>query len=122
MTPWEAIGAEPGARLLVARFVDRMLADPIIGFRFAGVDRDNLVERELEHASRVLGGPLKYRGRPLAQVHGPLRINAGQFRRRLALLKTVARELGVPDAPIDGWIAHDRALEPVLTDGTDCLP
>lgn len=118
---WERLGAEPGVRALVEAFVDRFFGDLVIGFLFEGKDRARIVQHELELASVHLGGPLRYAGRPVGEVHRPLRINAGQFRRRLAILRHVLRERGVPEAVVDAWIAHDRRLERVVTDGTDCL-
>ncbi len=106
---------------VIPRFVDRMFADFIIGFRFAGKDRDRVVKHELELARRHLLGQGRYTGRPIGPLHRAMKINAGQFRRRLAILKTVLREHDVDEAVITQWIAHDRKLEPVLTDGTDCV-
>ena len=108
--------------VVVPRFVDRMFADFIIGFRFEGKDRDRVVRHELELAKKHLLGEGTYTGRPIGPLHRAMKINAGQFRRRLAILKTVLREEGVGEPVSDRWLAHDRKLEPVLTDGTDCLP
>jgi hemoglobin len=117
---WRALGGEPGMMALVADFVDRMISDPIIGFRFVGVDRDRLVRRELEHASEILGGPLRYEGRPLAAVHRRLGIHAGQLRRRLAILAAVGRAHGADPAALAAWVEADRALGPFLIDPGDC--
>lgn len=118
--PWRALGGATGVAALVAAFVDRMIADPIIGFRFVGVDRDRLVQRELEHASEVLGGPLRYEGRPLAGVHRRLGIHTGQLRRRLAILAAVGRAHGADPAALATWVEADRALGPFLVDPGDC--
>ena len=107
---------------VVHRFVDRMFDDFVIGFRFEGKDRDRVKRHELELARKHVLGKGTYTGRPIGPLHRAMRINAGQFRRRLAILRTVLREHDVEEAVISAWIAHDRKLEPVLTDGTDCLP
>lgn len=122
MTDFEAIGGEQAVDGHVRAFVDRMFDDWIIGFLFAGKDRERIVRHEAEHASRVLGGPTRYTGRPLGATHGPLGINRGQFRRRLAILRTVLAERGVPEEVVGRWLAHDQRLERVITDGTDCAP
>lgn len=121
MTDWEALGGEAGVAAHVAAFVDRVFADPIIGFLFVGRDRDRIVRHETEHASLHLGGPLRYQGRPIAAAHRPLRIHAGHFRRRLALLRTVLRERGVDEAIVARWVARDEALRPVVTGEGDCV-
>ncbi|MCB9680917.1 MAG: group 1 truncated hemoglobin [Alphaproteobacteria bacterium] len=120
MSDWDELGGETGVRALVQAFVDRVFDDMIIGFLFVGKDRDRIVQHELELASVHLGGPLGYRGRPIGPLHRALRINAGQFRRRLAVLRTVLRERGVAEEVVSRWVAHDQRLQPVVTDGTDC--
>ena len=114
------MGGAEGVQRLMERFLDRVHGDMIIGFLFEGRDRDRILRHEVEHATRLLGGPGAYTGRPLHVAHKPLRINAGQFRRRLALLRTVLREAEVPEPIVERWIAHDRRLAPAITDGTDC--
>lgn len=122
MSDWDAIGGEEAVRGHLGAFVRRMAGDFIIGFLFEGRDLDRLAEVELGHVSRGLGGPVAYSGRPLGAVHRPLRINRGQFRRRLALLRTVLRERGVPEDVIGRWLDHDRRFEAAIVDGTDCGP
>lgn len=122
MTDYERMGGEEALAAAVGAFVDRFFADFIIGFLFVGKDRDRIVRHEIELASQHLGGPHRYQGRPIGEVHRPLRINRGQFRRRLAIVRTVLREHGVPDDVIDRWIATEQKLERVVTDGTDCAP
>ncbi len=122
MTPWERLGGEEPVRALVRDFVDRVFDDFVIGFLFQGRDRERIVTHELELASAHLGGPRAYGGRPIGQVHRPLKINRGHFRRRLAILRTVLREHHVPVDIVEGWVGHDAALEAVVTDGTECVP
>jgi hemoglobin len=119
---YERLGGGPGVERLVRAFLARVFDDLIIGFQFEGRDHERIVRHEVEHATRLLGGPAAYTGRPLGAAHRPLKINRGQFRRRLAILRTVLREQGVEEEVIGRWIAHDEQLLGVITDGTDCLP
>jgi truncated hemoglobin YjbI len=109
-------------RAVVDRFVDRQFDDFIIGFLFAGKDRDRVKRHEYEHAAGVLGAPIAYTGRPIAPLHRALRINAGQFRRRLALLRQEIDRAGIPEEIRELWLDGQRAMERVITDGTDCTP
>jgi hemoglobin len=120
MTDFERLGGEQGLRELVTAFVDRVFEDSIIGFFFVGKDRSRIIEKELEHAVAHLGGPQAYTGRSLDRVHQPLRINAGQFRRRLAILRKVLAEHGADEAVAQRWIDHDTALLESITTGGDC--
>lgn len=121
MDDWTRMGGEEAVRGHVGAFVDRVFDDFVIGFLFEGRDRDRIVQHELEHASTHLGGPLTYQGRPVGAVHRPLRINAGQFRRRLAILRHVLTERGVPPDIVARWVAADARLERAITDGSDCV-
>lgn len=120
MTPYEQIGGEPILRGIIDRFVDRMFADVIIGFLFAGKDAARIKQHEFEHTAKVLGASLPYTGRPIPELHRPMHINAGHFRRRLALLRQELGRAGVPE-DISALVieAQERMLKQI-TDGTDC--
>lgn len=115
-------GGPDAVRALIADFVGRISRDFVIGFLFAGKDLERIVRHETELALLQLGGGGAYTGRPIGAVHRALPINRGHFRRRLAFLRTVAREHGVPEDVIERWIDHNQRLEPVVVDGTDCAP
>lgn len=121
MTPYERIGGEPVVRGIIERFVDRMAADTIIGFRFAGADLARIKQHEFEHAAQSLGAQLPYTGRPIAGLHQPMRINAGQFRRRLALLRQELERADLPAEVEAEWMKEQRRMERAITDGTDCV-
>jgi hemoglobin len=121
-TDFERLGGEAGVRPLVEAVCQAFFDDFIIGFRFEGKDHARIIAKEYEHARHHLGGPGGYSGRPVAQVHRPLKINQGQFRRRLAILQTVLTEAGVASDVVERWVGHDAALEAAITDGTDCVP
>ncbi len=107
---------------VIDRFVDRMFDDFIIGFHFRNADRQRVKRHELQFARQHLLGEGRYEGRPIGALHRPLRINAGQFRRRLAILRTVATSCGMDPRDVERWIEHDRSLMPAIVDGTDCVP
>ena len=121
MTDYERLGGADGVRAIVTEFVEQVHADFIIGFFFEGRDRERILTHEIEHASRVLGGDVAYTGRPVAQVHPPLRINRGHFQRRLAILRTVLSRRGVDAGIVDRWLAAEAQFESVVTDGTECV-
>jgi truncated hemoglobin YjbI len=122
MTPFQRAGGEPVVRAIVDRFVDRQFEDRIIGFFFDGKDRARVKTHEYAHAAGVLGADVPYEGRPVPALHRPLRINAGQFRRRLALLQQQIDAAGVPPDVRELWLDAQRRMERAITDGTDCGP
>ncbi len=122
VTDFDRIGGEPVVRAIIDRFVDRLFGDMIVGFFFAGKDAGRVKTHEYEHAARTLGADIPYTGRPIAPLHRPLRINGGQFRRRLAILKQEIDAGGVAPDIAERWLAEQRAMQTQITDGTDCAP
>ena len=117
---FEKLGGEAGLKAHIRAFIARAHGDLIIGYLFQRVDLDRLVERETEFAARHLGGTVEYAGRPLGQVHGPLRINTGHFRRRHVLLANTLRERGVEEDIIERWLEAERPMLSLITTGKDC--
>lgn len=117
---FDALGGAEGVQRLMDLFIDRVASDFIIGFFFDRVDLDRVKKMEASMACVHLGGPGEYLGRPVGRTHSPHPINAGHFRRRLAILRTVLTEQGVAPEIIARWIAHDQALEEQVTNGQEC--
>ena len=118
----EALGGTEGVKRLIDRFDDRVASDFIIGFFFEGVDLNRVKKMEASLACVHLGGTGDYAGRPIGKAYSPYPINAGHFRRRLAILRTVLTEQGVDPGIITRWIAHDQSLEGRVTNGEECAP
>ena len=115
MTLFEELGGEPVLRGIVDRFVDRMFADPMIGFFFRKANRERVKDKEYELAAQHLGAPIEYTGRPLRQAHAVHPIMGGQFARRLELLRQTLEEADAPRAVIHHWIAHTESLRHLVT-------
>lgn len=108
-------------REVIADFYDRVLSDVMIGFMFAGKDRQRLIDKEWELAARFLGANIRYTGKPLREAHARSPIMGGHFNRRLQILKDTLADHHVPDAVRESWIAHTLALrDQVITDHDEC--
>lgn len=116
---FEQLGGEPVLRAIIDRFVDRVVADTMIGFFFARVNKERLKQMEYEFAAEHLGANVVYSGRPLQQAHQRHAIMGGQFRRRLVILKETLAEFGVPENIVEHWVAHTLALESSVTPDPD---
>lgn len=116
---FEQLGGEPALRQIIARFVERVTNDVMIGFFFRNVDRARLEEKEYEFAAEHLGADVKYSGRPIRQAHAAHPIMGGQFMRRLQLLKETLAEHDAPAAVVEHWIEHTNALRSQVTRDTD---
>ena len=112
---FDELGGEPVLRSIVGRFVDRMFADPMIGFFFRKASRERVKDKEYELAAQHLGAPVEYTGRPIQQVHAVHPIMGGQFARRLEILRSTLIEAGAPDAVVRHWVAHTESQRSLVT-------
>ncbi|HEY3807527.1 MAG TPA: group 1 truncated hemoglobin [Kofleriaceae bacterium] len=121
MTLYETIGPDR-LRAVIADFYDRVFADVMIGFLFQGKDKALLVQLEWELAARMLGGDVKYTGRPLRVAHASSSIFGGHFERRLQILRETMRDHGVDPEVQRVWIEHSQALRSQITkdQGSEC--
>lgn len=121
MTDFEVLGGREVVERMVRAFVTASADDFIVGFFFEGKDLERIIAHETELAISHLGGPSRYTGKPLRQAHGPLRINRGHFRRRLAILRTILTSEGAPEDIVERWVEANRALESSVVIDRDCV-
>ena len=112
---FEALGGEAVLRPLIARFVDQLFDDIMIGYLFRAADRERVKAKEYEFAALHLGAPVDYTGRPLTDAHRAHRITGGQFMRRLQILKETLAAFQVPAAVVEHWVAHTLSLQAQIT-------
>jgi hemoglobin len=112
---FDEIGGEARLRAIIDRFIDRAFDDVMIGFFFRNASRERVKAKEYEFAARLLGAPVEYTGRPLAQAHAAHPIMGGQFMRRLQILKDTLVEFSVPEHIQRAWIEHTEQLMSVIT-------
>jgi hemoglobin len=96
---YDRIGGDAAIGALVGRFYQRVLADPELAPFFEGIPMDKLRLMQREFFAAALGGPIRYTGRPIGEVHYGLGIEPRHLRRFLAhLLETLRdRDLGEDD-------------------------
>ena len=106
----EELGGIEGLRSLMREFYDRVFADFMIGYLFVGQDKDRLIEREVEWSARLLGAPVEYKGRSMAEAHRRHPIRRGHFHRRNQILRTLLIERESPEPIRERWLAHNERL------------
>jgi hemoglobin len=116
VSAYELLGGESGLRAIIDDFVERVVSDMMIGFLFRKVEKPRLKELEFQFASRHLGGPHRYEGRPLPEAHRAHSIMGGQFNRRLRLLEKTLEDHGAPDEARALWLRHNEKLRAQITD------
>jgi hemoglobin len=115
VSDYERLGGAAALGALMADFVATMVADPMIGFFFDGVDHARLLQRETELTAAMLGADVAYSGRPLREAHAPHPILGGQFMRRRELLRLAMARHGVPEDVAARLLAHTDRLRPLIT-------
>jgi hemoglobin len=120
MTLYEAIGGEEGVRAVLRSLYDKLFSDPIVGFLFAGKDKEHIVEQQVLFTCSFLGGPQRYTGKSLPDAHAALPLQKGHFDRRHRLLEQTLVEKGVPPEVVRVWLRIDESLRAsVMAAGED---
>ena len=123
-TLFEKLGGEAKLRQIIDVFIDRVFADPMIGFFFRNANKARLKEMEYQLTAEFLGANVVYQGKPLDRAHSQHPIMGGQFMRRMQILRETLEESGVPPDVRAEWLAHTERLRPLITRdvGSDCDP
>jgi hemoglobin len=116
---FDEMGGEMMLGMVVDRFIERVFADAMIGFFFAGVDRQRIKEKEYELAAVTLGAPIRYTGRPVAEAHRRHPIQTGHFARRLEILRQTLEDFQIPPRVMQYWLQHNTRLQSVVVRGDD---
>jgi truncated hemoglobin YjbI len=113
---------EAKLRAVITDFYARIFGDVMIGFLFAGKDRQHLIDREYEFTANLLGADVKYTGRPMRVAHAQSPIFGGHFERRLQILRETLRDHAVDPDVQQVWIEHTLALRSQITPdkGSEC--
>ncbi len=120
---YDRIGEEP-LRRVVRDFYARVVADPMIGFLFAGKNVERLIQKEWELVASLLGAPVGYSGRSMAEAHARVPISVGHFDRRLVILEETLEAHQVDAEVRRRWLDHARSLRAQLTSDPEgvCAP
>lgn len=108
---YEKAGGAHKLRRVLEDFYERLFADLMIGFLFAGKDKERLIQKELELVSEFLGGDLRYSGRPMRAAHEKLPILGGHYHRRLQILRETMADHELPKEVQEQWLAHTESLK-----------
>jgi hemoglobin len=109
-------------RAVITDFYARVFDDVMIGFLFAGKDRQRLIDKEWEFTAHFLGADVAYTGRAMREAHAASPIFGGHFERRLQLLRQALAAHQVDDEVARVWVEHQQALRPLITRdrGSEC--
>jgi hemoglobin len=107
---WDRLGGDKAVRLVVRDFVQAAAKDPKVNFtrnnKFP-LDAKGVANLELlliELISQVTGGPLKYTGRDMKEVHAGMKITEAEFNALAGHLIATLKKYNVPQKEIDELI------------------
>lgn len=78
-TLYARLGGAPVVAAVVGETIDRSAADERTRRSFDGVKLSRVKEKLVEQVCSLAGGPCKYTGDPMAQVHRGLKITHAEF-------------------------------------------
>jgi len=78
-TLYQRLGGTQGIAAVMDDFVDNVRADPMIGKRFAGSDIPHTKQMLTELICQSSGGPCKYTGRSMKEIHRGMAIRDDEF-------------------------------------------
>jgi hemoglobin len=81
VSDYDRVGGAPTIRAVVDRFYDLVLADGELAGYFTGLDLARIKRHQVLLLSQVLGGPVTYDGRDLADAHRHLRVSGAHYDR-----------------------------------------
>ena len=92
---YEGLGGKPGIKKIVDIFVPLLLADPRIKESFVDIDMKNLSMRLEEQFCELSGGPCKYGGKDMRDIHDGLNITNAQFNALVEDLQIAMEKNGI---------------------------
>ncbi len=93
---FQGLGGKPGIKKIVNTFIPLILADPRIKESFTDIDMKNLAMRLEEQFCELSGGPCKYQGKDMVEIHDGLNITRAQFNALAEDLQIAMEKVGVP--------------------------
>lgn len=97
-TLYQRMGGEPVVQRVVDDVIDRTASDPRTERSFKEVKMARVKEKLREQICNLAGGPCKYTGDPMTEVHKGLKITEAEFSLMVQFLRDALERAGVRDA------------------------
>ncbi len=120
MSIYDEIG-EDRLNRIVRSFYEKVFQDPMLAHFFMNLDHEKLIALQVDFVRSMLGGPQRYRGKPLEVIHDPMIIRPPHFRRRQRILQETMEEHGLEEGLVTAWLKQEERLKPlIMKDQTPC--
>ena len=110
---YDQLGGAPGVRAISDTLIDRVAGDPRIGASFQDVNLKRVQKLLATQICQITGGPCRYTGDSMREVHAGLNITEADFYGMVAILRDILKQRHVP---IGARNALLRLLAPMKRD------
>ncbi len=93
---YQGLGGQQGIKNIVGTFIKLVLADERINANFKDTDKVNLAKRLGEQFCELSGGPCKYGGKSMVDIHDGLNVTTAQFNLLTEKLQMAMEQYDVP--------------------------
>ena len=104
-TIYDEIGGESAVRAVVDGLYVRILGDVVLGPFFAGVDMKRVKDQQVVFLAQALGGPQRYKGPGMRELHARMPIEQRHFDRMTQHLVASLKAQRVGDSAINEIVA-----------------
>jgi hemoglobin len=110
---YEGLGAQAGVKAISDALIDRVATDPVLGRSFADTNLMRIKKLLAEQICDLSGGPCRYSGDPMRQVHAGHHITEAEFYRMVDTLRAILKERHVSVSATNALL---RLLAPMKRD------
>jgi hemoglobin len=110
---YDRLGGQIGVTAIADTLIDRVTADPKLGRSFKDSNVDRIKRLLAEQICDLSGGPCRYSGDPMKEVHAGLHVSEAEFFGMVTDLRDVLKERHVSQAAINELL---RLLAPMKRD------
>src|SRR3954468_14065624 len=118
---YDRLGGQPAITAVVAEFVANTTTDPRIMDRFFNTDAENLKAKLVEFVSVAAGGPVKYTGKSMEDVHAGMDLVEDEFNALVEDLVKAMDKFKVPDKEKNEVLGALGPLKPTMVVSADKL-
>jgi len=110
---YDRLGGEAGVAAIAGTLIDRVSADPTLGRSFKDAKLDRIKKLLGEQICELSGGPCRYSGDSMREVHAGHHISEAEFYRMVDDLRAVLKERHVSQGAANELL---RLLAPMKRD------
>jgi hemoglobin len=112
-TLYSRLGGQSGVSAIATALIDRAAADPVLGRSFKDTNLKRIEKLLAEQLCELSGGPCRYSGDDMREVHAGLHISQAEFYTMVGMLKEILERRHVDLASTNRLL---RLLAPMKRD------